>query len=115
MASFPRRLPLASAIIVGLMATDPALAQDSGDDFVAITVTFKEFGISLAFTPTVVGEDLINLVVNPEVSNINPALGVTLAGSSIPGPPCLFLKEWAGMVTQARAPEGAHATKGVDW
>jgi pilus assembly protein CpaC len=37
----------------------------------AITVEFKEFGVSLAFTPTVLDDGLINLVVNPEVSTLD--------------------------------------------
>jgi pilus assembly protein CpaC len=39
-------------------------------------VEFKEFGVLLAFTPTVLDEGLINLVLSPEVSDINPALSV---------------------------------------
>jgi len=34
----------------------------------AITIEFKQFGIGLSFTPTVLGDGLINLVVAPEVS-----------------------------------------------
>ena len=34
------------------------------------TIEFKQFGISLSFTPTVLGKDLINLRVRPEVSDI---------------------------------------------
>lgn len=37
----------------------------------AITIEFKEFGVSLAFTPTVLDDGLINLVVNPEVSALD--------------------------------------------
>ena len=32
---------------------------------------FKEFGIRLSFTPTVLGGDLINLKVKPEVSSLD--------------------------------------------
>jgi pilus assembly protein CpaC len=60
------------------------VAQEGGDSPV-ITVEFKEFGVSLAFTPTVVGEDLINLVVNPEVSAIDPTASITVSGFVIPG------------------------------
>src|SRR5437667_278851 len=35
-----------------------------------ITIEFKPFGVSLAFTPTVIDGDLINLVVAPEVSQL---------------------------------------------
>jgi pilus assembly protein CpaC len=55
-----------------------------------ITIEFKEFGVALAFTPTVVGKDLINLVVNTEVSAIDPTLSVQTTtgiagGISVPG------------------------------
>ena len=51
-----------------------------------ISVTFKPFGVSLAFTPTVVGDDLINLVVAPEVSQIDKQTApVVVNGFVIPG------------------------------
>ena len=51
-----------------------------------ITVEFKPFGVSLAFTPTVIGDDLINLVVAPEVSEIDKQTApVVLNGFLIPG------------------------------
>jgi pilus assembly protein CpaC len=50
-----------------------------------ITVSFKTFGVSLAFTPTVIGDDLINLVVAPEVSELDPQNGVVVNGFNIPG------------------------------
>jgi pilus assembly protein CpaC len=49
------------------------------------TVEFKEFGVSLAFTPTVIGKDLINLVVAPEVSRIDPTVSIVVDGLEIPG------------------------------
>ncbi len=51
----------------------------------SITVEFKEFGVALAFTPTVIGKDLINLVVAPEVSRIDPTVSIVLDGLEIPG------------------------------
>lgn len=45
------------------------VSQDGADGGnSAITVEFKEFGVKLAFTPTVLEDELINLVVAPEVS-----------------------------------------------
>ena len=41
-------------------------------DVNAISVEFKEFGISLAFTPTVLDDGLVNLVVDLEESAIDP-------------------------------------------
>jgi len=51
----------------------------------AITIQFKEFGVGLSFTPTVIADDLIHLVVIPEVSVINDALGTAVGGVSVPG------------------------------
>jgi pilus assembly protein CpaC len=50
-----------------------------------ISIEFKEFGVKLAFTPTVVGLDTINLVVQPEVSAIDRNNGITIQGLVIPG------------------------------
>lgn len=52
---------------------------------VAITVEFKPFGVSLAFTPTVLEDGIINLVVEPEVSSIDPSASITVNGLVIPG------------------------------
>jgi pilus assembly protein CpaC len=58
-------------------------------DVDTITVEFKEFGIGLGFTPTVIGKDLINLEVAPEVSRIDPSISVPVGGglnpTSVPG------------------------------
>ncbi len=48
-----------------------------------ITVEFKQFGVSLAFTPVLVG-DRISLKVNPEVSQLTTTGSVQLAGFTIP-------------------------------
>lgn len=52
---------------------------------VAISVQFKPFGVSLAFTPTVLADGVINLVVAPEVSSIDPTASVVINGLRIPG------------------------------
>lgn len=51
----------------------------------AITVEFKPFGVSLAFTPTVLGDKTISMIVEPEVSQIDPQASLTLNGITIPG------------------------------
>lgn len=51
----------------------------------AISVEFKEFGVSLAFTPTVLENGMINLVVAPEVSSIAPSTSISVGGLAIPG------------------------------
>lgn len=50
-----------------------------------ITVAFKEFGVSLSFTPTLIGNSRINLHVRPEVSQLTTAGSVTLSNIAIPG------------------------------
>ncbi len=51
----------------------------------SITVEFKPFGVSLGFTPTVLGGKIINLVVEPEVSSIDPTASITINGLVVPG------------------------------
>jgi pilus assembly protein CpaC len=48
-----------------------------------VSVTFKEFGIRLNFTPTIAG-DVIRLKVRPEVSTLDFVNGITLSGFRIP-------------------------------
>ena len=50
----------------------------------AITIDFREFGVSLAFSPTVLGEDMINLRVRPEVSALDTQNGISTGGIQIP-------------------------------
>ncbi len=49
-----------------------------------IGIEFKEFGVRLGFTPTVIG-DTINLVVEPEVSELDRQNGIAINGTVIPG------------------------------
>jgi pilus assembly protein CpaC len=58
------------------------IAQPNGGS-VAVTVLFKEFGVRLSFTPTVIG-NRVHLKVKPEVSTLDFANAVTLGGFRIP-------------------------------
>jgi len=49
----------------------------------AVSIQFKEFGVRLNFTPTVIG-DRVHLKVKPEVSTLDYANGVSLSGFRIP-------------------------------
>jgi pilus assembly protein CpaC len=49
-----------------------------------ISVQFKEFGVSVAFTPVVLSEGRISLKIETEVSELTNAGAVTLAGLTIP-------------------------------
>lgn len=55
------------------------VAQDDN----TITVEFKEFGVSLAFTPTVLNHNRISMRVRPEVSQLSDAGAITLGGLNI--------------------------------
>jgi pilus assembly protein CpaC len=59
------------------------VAQGSAGNL-SITIVFKEFGIRLRFTPTVLGGDLIHLKVAPEVSSLDFANAVVANGFRIP-------------------------------
>ena len=51
-----------------------------------ISVSYKEFGVRLAFTPTVLANGTIYLQLEPEVSDIDPSLSVAVGGGvSVPG------------------------------
>ena len=50
----------------------------------SVTIQFKEFGVRLRFTPTVVGGDRIRLNIEPEVSALDFRNAVTLDGFRIP-------------------------------
>ena len=65
------------------------VAQDVGGGgagaSTALTVEWKPFGVSLAFTPTVLADGVINLVVAPEVSSIDPSASIIVNNLTIPG------------------------------
>jgi pilus assembly protein CpaC len=57
----------------------------TGGSSAAYTVQWKPFGVSLAFTPTVLADGVINLVVEPEVSSIDPTASIVINNLTIPG------------------------------
>jgi len=59
--------------------------NNSGSNVGTFTVEFKPFGVSLAFTPTVLADGVINLVVAPEVSSIDPTASIVINNLRIPG------------------------------
>ena len=75
----------ASFLAGGEFPVPVAQASDTPGGAATITVEFKPFGVSLSFTPTVIGKDLINLVVSPEVSAIDLTTSVEVSGFNIPG------------------------------
>jgi pilus assembly protein CpaC len=70
----------------------PASFLDGGEQAVPIPaglgqvgVQFEEFGTRLNFIPVVLGNGKIHLEVEPEVSNLDPASGVNIQGTVVPG------------------------------
>jgi len=60
----------------------PVVQGQSGGT--SVTIQFKEFGIKLNFTPTIVGQDLVKLKVRPEVSTLDFSNAVVLEGFRVP-------------------------------
>ena len=63
-------VPVASAPVPGALPT--------------VSIAFKEFGVKLNFTPTVLSRGVINLTIKPEVSELDFTNAVTIAGTIIP-------------------------------
>ena len=62
----------------------PVPVIQGGGNAGAVTIQFREFGIRLNFLPVVTASDTIKLHVRPEVSSLDYANAVTLAGFTIP-------------------------------
>jgi pilus assembly protein CpaC len=54
-------------------------------------IEYKKYGVGLAFTPTVLKDGQINLVIKPNVSQLDPAHGVSITGGV--SVPALILRE----------------------
>ncbi|MBR1155289.1 type II and III secretion system protein family protein [Bradyrhizobium sp. JYMT SZCCT0428] len=63
-------VPIASTTVAGGIPT--------------VTIEFKKFGVELAFVPTVLSRGVINLRVEPSVSELDFQNAVTIAGTTIP-------------------------------
>lgn len=61
----------------------PIPVPSSGSD--SVSIEYKEFGIRLALSPTVVSRDRILLKVAPEVSELDYTNAVEIAGTTVPG------------------------------
>src|SRR6478752_2257442 len=60
----------------------PVVQGQSGGQ--TVTIQFKEFGVRLRFTPTIVGTDLVKLKVAPEVSSLDFGNAVSISGFRVP-------------------------------
>jgi pilus assembly protein CpaC len=60
------------------------IAATSASGIVTPTIEFKPFGVQLSFTPTVLQDGIINLRVQPAVSELDFANAVSISGTTIP-------------------------------
>jgi pilus assembly protein CpaC len=56
-----------------------------------VTIEYKRYGVGLAFTPSVLKDGLINLKIEPEVSQFDPNNGIVL-GVGLPPVPALIVR-----------------------
>ncbi|MBV8907145.1 MAG: type II and III secretion system protein, partial [Acidobacteriia bacterium] len=59
--------------------------QGGGAGIGQVTIQFREFGIRLKFVPSVTPRGTIHMMVNPEVSSLDYANGLTVNGFTVPG------------------------------
>jgi pilus assembly protein CpaC len=62
----------------------PYPVVQGGSDRNTVTIQFKEFGVRLNFTPTIVGDDLVKIKVRPEVSSLDFSNALTMEGFRVP-------------------------------
>jgi pilus assembly protein CpaC len=55
-----------------------------GQGFTAVTISFKEFGVKLEFTPVIMPNGNIHLIVAPEVSTLDYSNALTISGFTVP-------------------------------
>jgi pilus assembly protein CpaC len=60
------------------------VASSPNGNFQTVTIEFKKFGVELAFVPTVLSRGVINLRVEPSVSELDFTNAVVIAGTTIP-------------------------------
>jgi pilus assembly protein CpaC len=74
-----------AAFLAGGQFPYPVLQSTGGSGGTSgITIQFKEYGVRLSFTPTIMADGLIHLKVQPEVSSLDFTNAVTISGFTIP-------------------------------
>jgi pilus assembly protein CpaC len=63
----------------------PIPVPQPGNGGSTITIEYKDYGVSLNFTPQVLGNGRIRLLVNPDVSELDYSHSVSVSGTSVPG------------------------------
>ena len=62
----------------------PVPSTSGSAAFPTIAIEYKSFGVQLRFRPTVLSRGIINLRIQPEVSELDFANSVTISGTSVP-------------------------------
>jgi pilus assembly protein CpaC len=62
----------------------PVVQSVGAGSFPSISIQFKEYGVKLNFTPTLMADGLIHLKVTPEVSSLDYSNALTISGFTIP-------------------------------
>jgi pilus assembly protein CpaC len=62
----------------------PVVSAASAGTLPTVTIEYKKFGVQLSFTPTVLARGVISLKLMPEVSALDYAHAVTIAGTTVP-------------------------------
>ncbi|WP_141342758.1 type II and III secretion system protein family protein [Bradyrhizobium sp. USDA 3458] len=60
------------------------VASNTTNGFPTTTIEFKKFGVELGFVPTVLSRGVINLRVEPSVSELDFTNAVTISGTTVP-------------------------------
>jgi pilus assembly protein CpaC len=73
-----------AAFLAGGEFPYPVLQSTVGTGYAGITIQFKEYGVRLNFTPTIMANGLIHLKVTPEVSSLDYTNALVIQGYTIP-------------------------------
>jgi pilus assembly protein CpaC len=72
-------------VVQGTNVSNGSLGAIGGANFSPnISVEWKQFGVGLDFTPTVLNNGIINLQLNPSVTEINTANSLNINGTTVP-------------------------------
>ena len=71
--------------LVGGEIAVPVVQSSTSGTVPTVTVDWKNYGVGLSFTPTVLNNGLINLQLDPSVSELDTAHAILVNGTLIPG------------------------------
>lgn len=73
-----------ASFLVGGEIPVPIPSQASAGGYLNVAIEWKEFGVKLVFTPTIVDSNLVRLRIAPEVSSLDYSNSISFAGWDIP-------------------------------